>query len=74
VFAEETHCWICGRPVDFTLPPKHRLARSVDHLVKLEFGGAPLERHNVRLAHIACNTARSNRDRKPRGPRSSRRW
>lgn len=61
VWAEESHCWVCGAWVDQSLPPNHRLSRTLDHVVQLRDGGAPLDRQNARLAHRACNTARSNR-------------
>lgn len=49
-------CWLCG----------HDGADSVDHVVALAFGGAPLDRANLRPAHcqpcptcgVRCNTAR----------------
>ena len=61
VYREETHCWICGAPVCQALPPRARMARTADHLVQLQHGGDPLRRSNLRLAHLGCNSARSNR-------------
>lgn len=58
VYAEETHCWICGEWVDPSLPPNHDLARSVDHLTALADGGPEFERWNLRLAHRVHNSAR----------------
>jgi 5-methylcytosine-specific restriction endonuclease McrA len=63
VWAEETHCWVCSKWVDQTLPPQHPLSRTLDHVVPLSEGGPPVDRQNARLAHRACNTARSNRRR-----------
>lgn len=63
VFAEEILCWICGEWVDQTLPTMHPMARTLDHVVELARGGAPLDRGNARLAHRRCNTQRSNRNR-----------
>lgn len=60
VYAEESHCWLCAGHVDQRLVSTHRLARSADHLIQLQHGGDPLARANLRLAHIGCNTARSN--------------
>lgn len=62
VFAEETHCWICGEYVDQTLPPRTPMSRSVDHVVPLDprFGGHPTARENARLAHYGCNSRRGN--------------
>lgn len=37
------------------------MARSADHLIQLQHGGPPHDRAWLRLAHLGCNTARSNR-------------
>lgn len=72
VYAEETHCWICHRWVDQSLPgTTHPMARTVDHVHPLWLGGNPLDRSNVRLAHRRCNTARNNRMRAAQRPRPS---
>lgn len=63
VFAEETHCWICYQYVDQTLPAGEPRSRSVDHVHALRDGGPPLERNNCRLAHVGCNSVRSNQAR-----------
>ncbi|QTD96983.1 HNH endonuclease [Streptomyces cyanogenus] len=71
VFAEESHCWICGQWVDQALPRTHPMSRTVDHIVQLSHGGAPLDRANCRLAHRRCNGRRAE----PREPRRRpRRW
>jgi hypothetical protein len=56
VYATETHCIRCGRYVDQTLPPRTPQSRSVDHIVALASGGKPLDRRNVGLAHLGCNS------------------
>ncbi|WP_086847040.1 HNH endonuclease [Amycolatopsis kentuckyensis] len=61
VYAEERLCWLCGQPVDQRLDPRHRMSKTVDHLVQLQHGGPPLVRSGCRLAHRACNSTRSNR-------------
>ncbi|UNZ22190.1 HNH endonuclease [Streptomyces sp. 891-h] len=63
VFAEETHCWLCGRWVDQSLPMTHPMSRTVDHLQELWQGGDPLDRTNARLAHRRCNSIKSNQMR-----------
>lgn len=68
VYTTERHCWICGRWVDQTLDPRHPMSRTADHLHQLDHDGPPTDRRNLRLAHRACNSARSNRLR--RLPRS----
>ncbi len=58
----ETHCIRCGRAVDKTListdlPPGLRnRARSVDHIIAIDQGGARLARDNVAIAHLGCNS------------------
>lgn len=62
VYAEETHCWRCGRWVDQTLPRNHRMSRTADHLDQVARGGAGIpDRSRVRLAHWGCNSARGAR-------------
>ena len=71
VFAEESHCWICGKWVDQELPRTHPMSRTVDHIVQLSHGGPPLDRSNCRLAHRRCNGRRAE----PATPRRRpRRW
>jgi hypothetical protein len=60
VYSQETHCWLCRGYVDQRLPPKHPKSRSADHLRQLQHGGHPTDRGNLRLAHLGCNSARSN--------------
>lgn len=69
VFAEETHCWICRRYVDQSLPREHPMSRTVDHLHPLGMGGPETDRANLRLAHRRCNTVRSNQLRARLRPR-----
>jgi len=60
VYREEAHCWLCGEWVDQSLPPSTPWSRSADHLIQLQHDGLPAARSNLKLAHIRCNTARSN--------------
>lgn len=69
VFAEETHCWWCHKPVNQALPRTHPMSRTVDHLVELWEGGDPLDRTNLRLSHRRCNSRKSIKRRgKGRSP------
>lgn len=73
VLAEESVCWLCGRPVDPSLRgvrvydpstgrrPLHPLSPTLDEVVPVSCGGDPLDRSNVRLAHLRCNEARGDR-------------
>lgn len=56
VFAEESACFRCGLPVDKALVGTAPRAPTVDHIVSLIDGGAPLDRANVALSHFACNS------------------
>lgn len=53
-------CWLCNDPVDRDLYWPAPGAGSVDHVVPVSHGGTD-ERRNLRLSHLTCNTARSNR-------------
>ena len=55
VLAEEDACWICGRPVDKSLPAGDPMAPELDEVVPVSLGGSPVDRANVRLAHRVCN-------------------
>lgn len=86
VFAEEDHCWICGKPVDYTLPyldpttgKPHPMYRTVDEIVPVSRGGSPIKRDNCRLAHRICNLRRGNGTRKTKKRvattlKTSRQW
>lgn len=69
VLAEEPNCWLCGDPIDLSLPPQHPMAGQGDHVVPLEDGGAALDRDNVRAAHRTCNIHRHFRWRRERRAR-----
>lgn len=61
VKAEETHCRICGLPVDTSLPGTDRWGPTVHHLVPLNRGGQLLRRDNVGIAHSVCNSTVGDR-------------
>jgi 5-methylcytosine-specific restriction endonuclease McrA len=73
VFAEETHCWLCGRYVDQDLPPRTRWSRSIDLIHPKSRGGSDQDRSNLRLAHIHCNSSRGNKP-PTRTQTKSRHW
>lgn len=68
VFATQTHCWICGNPVDKALPhldPQtglvNRQSKSLDHVVPCSVRPElALDRNNARLAHFGCNSSRGD--------------
>lgn len=56
----ETHCALCGEPVDFAQHYPHPKSATVDHIKPITRGGE----HgfsNVQLAHAWCNTSKGNR-------------
>lgn len=53
-------CGICRRRVNRALPYPNPRSASLDHIVPLSQDG-PHTYANVRISHLACNTARSNR-------------
>ena len=57
-------CWICGQPIDYTIPDGQPDAWSPDHVYTVaehpEFAEDPA---NIRAAHLACNKSRGRRGR-----------
>lgn len=51
----------CGLRVDKRLSWPHPMSASLDHVIPLSEPGTSHTRCNVRLAHLRCNTSRSNR-------------
>ncbi len=70
VKAEESDCWLCGQPVDKTLPPYLSGSPEVDEIVPVSLGGSPFDRTNCRLSHRLCNVRRGNGTRTPK-PRTA---
>lgn len=61
MYAEESVCWLCFAPVDFTLPPRTRWSKSVDHVKAVTtHPHLVLVRANLRLAHYGCNSRKGN--------------
>ena len=71
VLREETHCAICGRPVDKDAPPRTKWSPSVDHIVSPLDGGHSSDRRGLRLTHYSCNS-RKGRGRTVIVPKVSR--
>lgn len=63
VLREETHCGICGLPVDVKLPHGQPDSPEVDEIIPVSKGGDPYDRRNCRLTHRLCNQRRGNGDR-----------
>lgn len=61
IYAAQSVCGICGRPVDFTLRYPDPMSKTVDHIVPINRGGHPSDLANLQLAHLACNRAKSDK-------------
>lgn len=48
-------CALCGRPIDYSLPPGHPMSYELDEIVPVSRGGSPLDPSNVQPAHRICN-------------------
>jgi hypothetical protein len=61
IYATQTVCGICGRPVDFTLKYPHPLSACIDHIIPIAKGGHPSDISNLQLAHWCCNRQKSDK-------------
>ena len=61
IFATQSVCAICGKPVDFNLKYPHPLSATIDHIIPLEKGGHPSDIDNLQLAHRCCNRQKSDK-------------
>lgn len=53
-------CILCGNPIDDTLPARHHMSRTIEHLTPIARGG----RHdidNIDFAHHGCNAKKQDR-------------
>ena len=61
IYATQTVCGICGKPVDPTLKYPHPLSRCIDHIIPVAKGGHPSDLSNLQLAHWSCNRQKSDK-------------
>ena len=61
IFATQSVCGICGKPVDKSLRFPHPLSPCIDHIIPVDKGGHPSDMANLQLAHLCCNRAKSNK-------------
>lgn len=57
-------CWICGEPIDYTLPSPHPDRFELDHKVPLSKGGTHTL-DNAAASHRRCNRAKSDKPHAP---------
>ena len=61
IYASQTVCGICGKPVDFSYKYPHPLSPCVDHIIPIAKGGHPSDMDNLQLAHWTCNRSKSDK-------------
>lgn len=61
IYASQTVCGICGKPVDFSLRMPHPLSPCIDHIIPVSKGGHPSDIDNLQLAHMTCNRQKSDK-------------
>lgn len=61
IYATQTVCGICGKPVDFSYKYPHPLSPCIDHIVPIAKGGHPSDIDNLQLAHWTCNRQKSDK-------------
>ena len=71
IYASQTCCGICGKPVDFNLRYPHPLSPCIDHIIPIAKGGHPSDIDNLQLAHWTCNRQKSDKLIDTRGTATS---
>ncbi len=61
IYATQTICGICGKPVDFSVKYPHPLSPCIDHIIPVSKGGHPSDIDNLQLAHWTCNRQKSDK-------------
>ena len=61
IYATQTVCGICGKPVDFSYKYPHPLSPCIDHIIPVAKGGHPSDISNLQLAHWTCNRQKSDK-------------
>ena len=61
IYATQTVCGICGKPVDKSLRYPHPLSPCIDHIIPVAKGGHPSDIDNLQLAHWTCNRQKSDK-------------
>lgn len=61
IFATQTVCGICGKPVDFERKFPDPLSACCDHIIPIAKGGHPFDLDNLQLAHLTCNRFKADK-------------
>lgn len=62
VFAGHPPCYLCGLPIDYSLPKGLIGSPEMDDIIPVSKGGNPLDADNLRAVHKRCNGRRGNVD------------
>lgn len=60
IYATQSLCAICGKPVDFNAKAPNPLSPTLDHIIPISKGGHPSDIDNLQLAHWYCNRMKSD--------------
>lgn len=66
IYAKQTVCGICGKPVDMSLQYPHPLSKCIDHIIPVSRGGHPSDINNLQLAHWTCNRQKGDKLAEPK--------
>ena len=61
IYATQTVCALCGKPVDFSIKFPHPMSACIDHIIPVSKGGHPSDIGNMQLAHMHCNRDKSDK-------------
>lgn len=60
IYATQSICGICGRPVDMNIKYPDPLSPCIDHIIPVSRGGHPSDITNMQLAHRTCNRTKGD--------------
>ena len=60
IYATQSVCALCGKPVDFSLKFPDPMSATVDHIIPIARGGSPDNIDNLQLAHLCCNRSKGD--------------
>ena len=61
IYASQSHCGICGQPVNFDKCFPDPWSATLDHIIPISKGGNPASLENLQLAHLQCNRKKKAR-------------
>ena len=65
IYASQSNCGICGRPVDFDKKSPDPWSPTLDHIIPISKGGDPASLENLQLAHLFCNSMKASKILQP---------